>query len=1032
MKQRSTLKHCLTVCAMFLMVSTLFGQGLLNEQQRFSAMQAEEIKVNSFVQQHFKDDLPEEVDVFIEMLLKENAEEHENELSASDLNSVKQTLRRKYLRQVYFRENPNAALLYQAAVIGNCVNGDFEIGDFSGFSAASGPRSSSIGDCDIASILYTSEVPQTIETSGGNGGINCAIVSVGTDPLIPSLPMVHSGSFAARVNQNVNGYGSNQITKKLVLTQPNENIAYWYSLVMQNPNNHNNRQPFFKARALTTAGLVLDESCEFADSANPFFNDTLIGSQVVVYSPYYCDRLEVSGNIGDTIILEISTADCGAGGHWGYSYVDDICNTCTIDSCNFQGSIDLNPSDTCAVNTQICGSYQLAAINCSTATVQNITLDVVQGGVVLTTLVGPVVDPVAQTFCFSVTPATFAGYTGGFDFQANITFNVNGGVTTESDLNTNPGVDNDYILNANCCPTFKVLDCCTYWDLNAKGISVDPQIKAEVQKYQSNLDAKYGKSRNTTDCDPCAFPTDSFPVFIVDQNNMLIDDSYYGITWSHHLGWTAAYDWLFPNQQTIVTVTDPNSNCLFVDTFNVQCCEAVEIAPLCTTCSPCDNPNQAFLLIVKDANGNPISGAGYTFNWSNGATSSGINAMVDIQYWVTVTDLATGCVSTDTFEISCCTCDVTAAFRMGVNGCTVSFAGGGSVPSCSQIVAYNWTFGDGAISNLQSPTHTYASNGIYNVCLIVTASDGDIKCTDTICRRVSITDCNPCICGFKPDFKFNVEKCEVKFEGFANPNECTKVDKYTWDFGDGATSNLQNPIHTYGANGTYEVCLIVDGNDGNQECQEKICYEVEVTDCGPCDCKVESGFFGLYGITDPCTIFYTQTAQTNECTNIYAYAWDFGDGTTSTLANPAHTFAGDGVYRVCLTVYADNGVVKCKDTFCATSTISGCKGSVDFKQGQGTGSTSNATLNDFDATVYPNPFTNYFEIAFTNSMEQEIEISLFDSNGKQIATLLNESRGAGVQQVRFNPSDFNMAQGIYFVAIKSGTEMTFTKIVHAK
>jgi PKD repeat protein len=1016
---------------MFLTMSSVFGQTMLEEQQRFSAMKAEEVKVNAFVNEHFNDDLPKEVDVFIEALIKEESAEHE--ISAAEIQRVRQTLRRKYLRQVYFKENPAAFALYQASAIGNCVNGDFEAGNFSGYGAASGPRGSTIGDCDIASILYTPEVPQTIETSGGSGGINCEIVGTGMDPLIPSLPMVHSGNFAARINQTVAGFGSNQITKKLVLTQPNENIAYWFSLVMQNPNGHNNRQPFFKARALNAAGVVLDESCEFADALNPFFNNTVISGQTVVYSPYYCDRLEVSGNIGDTITLEISTADCGAGAHWGYSYVDDICNACTIDSCNFQGSIDLNPTDTCAANMQVCGTYTLAALQCTSATVQNITLDIVQGGVVIGTLASPSIDTVAQTFCFSVTPATFAGYTGGFDFQANITFSVNGGTTTESDLNTNPGTDNDYILDANCCPTFRVLDCCEYWNLSARGVNIDPQIKRTVEEYQNMLKTKYGASRNTTDCDPCAFPTDSFPVFIVDQNNMLVDDSYYAITWSHNPGWTAAYDWIFPNQQTIVTVSDPNSNCVFVDTFKTECCEEIEIASLCTTCDPCANPSQPFFLIVKDSNGNPISGAGYTFNWSTGATSSGINAMVNTQYWVSVTDLATGCVSTDTFEINCCSCDVRAMFNASVNKCTVNFAGGGIVPSCSQIVGYQWDFGDGNTSSLQGPSHTYAANGTYNVCLIVYATDGTDRCSDTLCKTVRITDCDPCECGFRPDFRYTIDKCEVKFEGFANPNECTKVDKYIWDFGDGNTSTLQNPTHTYTSNGTYEVCLVVEGNDGKQKCEEKVCYQIEITDCAPCDCKVEASYLGLMGINDPCTIFYTQTAQTNKCTNITSYAWDFGDGTTSTLANPAHTFPGNGTYNVCLTVYATNGTKICKDTYCLPTTIQNCRGVISpSSKNQTGGSTSEASLNDFDASVYPNPFTDHFEIAFTNSTEQEIEINLFDVNGKQIATLLKENRAAGTQLVRFNSADYKLSQGIYFVSIKSATKMSFTKIVNTK
>jgi PKD repeat protein len=1123
MKKSLCKKMCLTLFTL-LAVFAMNAQYYAGEQARLLALEKEEQKIVEYVQQHLEDELPEEIQGYVDQILRvEQGHQHGDELSPADLESIKVQLKRNYFRNVYLRENPKAAALFQAAAIGNCTNGDFEAGDFSGYSAASGLRNEPLADCDVASIFFTAETPQTPETVSAAGGINCEITNAVPDPLIPSLSQVHTGNHAARINQTSVLYGINQITKELVLTQTNENIAFWYALVMQNPNGHNNQQPYFKARALNQAGVVLDEICEFADSANIFFDDTIISGQVVVYSDYFCDRLEVSGNIGDTITLEISTADCGRSGHWGYSYVDDICDVCTIDSCNFQGSIDLNPTDTCQDTMQVCGTYDLAAFQCSTATVDNISLNIIQGGSIVNVITGPSIDFINQTFCFSIVPGDFGGFTGGFDFEAVITFDINGSLTTESDLNTNPGPDNDYLTDPDCCPEFRILDCCTYWDLEAKGVSIDPRIAAEVQKYRSNLQKKYGSARSTSDCDPCTFPTDSFPIFIVDENNMLIDDSYYSISWTHQPGWTAAYSWIFPNQSTTATVVDPITGCEWMGDFHFDCCEfEAEIVPLCTTCDPCSNPNQPFFLVVEDQNGNSISTTGYTFNWSTGSTASGINGVVNTVYWVEVTELATGCVDTDTFEIACCECTIGANFNFNINKCDVDFNSSVLQTVCTSGITYAWDFGDGNTSSAANPSHTYAGNGTYVVCLIVEGNDGNQKCSDTICQQVEIRDCNSCECDLEGDFRFEVDKCDVRFEADAQANQCTQIDKFIWDFGDGSTGTGQftghtyamngtytvclivegndglikcsdticyqveirdcescvckldpdfrfevdrckvtfegdagaSPCtevekyiwdfgdgntnsgqfisHTYAANGTYEVCLTVVGNDGKNHCEEKICYIIEITDCEDCECKIEADFLGLFGIQDPCTVFFNDISTISSCTQVTGYKWDFGDGTNSSLQNPAHTFPGDGTYTVCLTVEGNDGKVICKDQMCRTITISGCRGgsSSSFKSGDEV--TTDDVLNDFAATVYPNPFSERFTISFSNPVAQQMEITLLDASGKQVALLSSAQYEAGAQSVSFDAMSYNLTDGVYFIALKSDKNVSYKKIVFSK
>jgi PKD repeat protein len=74
----------------------------------------------------------------------------------------------------------------------------------------------------------------------------------------------------------------------------------------------------------------------------------------------------------------------------------------------------------------------------------------------------------------------------------------------------------------------------------------------------------------------------------------------------------------------------------------------------------------------------------------------------------------------------------------GTPGTAVSFSGTASVPDSGDALSYLWTFGDGATSTAQSPTHAYATAGNYTVTLKVTDSEG-ASTTATTSATVSQT-----------------------------------------------------------------------------------------------------------------------------------------------------------------------------------------------------------------------------------------------------------------------------------------------------
>lgn len=226
-------------------------------------------------------------------------------------------------------------------------------------------------------------------------------------------------------------------------------------------------------------------------------------------------------------------------------------------------------------------------------------------------------------------------------------------------------------------------------------------------------------------------------------------------------------------------------------------------------------------------------------------------------------------------------CAISSGFTYSSNFATVNFTNqsqGGTT--------YSWNFGDGGTSTQLSPSHTYSTFGTYNVCLISTNTCG----SDTFCMPITISCPTPA-----SNFTFIRNGFSVAFtDGTGgSPNS------WSWNFGDGGTSTLQNPNHTYANAGTYNVCLISTNPCGSDTfCQSLIVCNVPVANFG----FTTSGLSATFN---------------NTSTNGTTYFWNFGDGVNSTQQNPTHGYAAAGTYNACL--ITSNACYS--DTFCTQVTI---------------------------------------------------------------------------------------------------------------
>ena len=132
---------------------------------------------------------------------------------------------------------------------------------------------------------------------------------------------------------------------------------------------------------------------------------------------------------------------------------------------------------------------------------------------------------------------------------------------------------------------------------------------------------------------------------------------------------------------------------------------------------------------------------------------------------------------------------------------------------------------------------------------------------------------------------------------FTDASTGTGLHTWAWDFGDGGSSSVPSPSHTYASPGTYTVALTVTGTAGS-DIESKAGYIV--VDQDP---LADFTATPTSGDEDLFVVFTSLSTGTGLST----FAWSFGDGGSSSLANPAYTYVDPGTYTVSLTVTGTNG-----------------------------------------------------------------------------------------------------------------------------
>lgn len=429
----------------------------------------------------------------------------------------------------------------------------------------------------------------------------------------------------------------------------------------------------------------------------------------------------------------------------------------------------------------------------------------------------------------------------------------------------------------------------------------------------------------------------------------------------------------------LTIVTSDACTSTYCDTIVINCLSATCNAQFQYTFANCPS-----MMFFDGSTASPGSVSSWAWDFGDGGASTMQNPVhtytANGTYLVCLTiTTSAGCSDTycDTLVINCIqqpSCN--ADFLANAGNCPAVTFADMSTSSPGTIVSWFYDFGDGNTSTLASPTHTYTADGTYIACLTIWTSD---SCTSTYCDTIVI-NCLSATCNAQ--FQYTLGACPDIMFFDASTASPGSVSSWAWDFGDGGASTMQNPTHTYTANGTYLVCLTITSSAG---CSDTYCDSVLINCIQGCPPPTAAFTYTSSGLT------FNFTDASTSVPGILSWVWDFGDGNTATVQNPSHTYATQGFYTVCLTVTDSCGTATVCDTVNAT----------------GVGINS-LDLNEPGVDVYPNPNDGNFNVSISGNGAYEVrmfnalgqEVNRFRANGGTTSTVSLDQVEAGVYFIR--------------------------------
>jgi PKD repeat protein len=412
-------------------------------------------------------------------------------------------------------------------------------------------------------------------------------------------------------------------------------------------------------------------------------------------------------------------------------------------------------------------------------------------------------------------------------------------------------------------------------------------------------------------------------------------------------------------------------------------------------------------------------------------------------YWIRLTaNKGTTCETKVSIPIRLNSFTCTTCTNLGINEMryitysyvpTVVFPSPTISSPANSSLSYLWEFGDGTMSALVNPTHTYANAGVYNVCLTVTASmpDGS-SCFTKCCRDVNIAKSYPAL---YPTFSFSMPTTGFThtFTGTIQSTSVIPAPVSTYEIYNSTNTLVTtvtgtNATYTFPNSGEYTVCrnlaYTADANYGAY-CTGKNCRKITVMPTTGCNATAK--FVATTYKANALNVTFNASSYSTGAT---AYYWEYSTSPTGTftqlgtaansiLGTPVFLFPSAGIYWVRLTI---NKGTACEtaiiarinlNAFTCTASSSTTPTVARTVNPDGTIEVGNSDIND-GIGLYPNPTDSNVTITFGNDIKATTLIRVYDMKGQLITSFRTQE---GDSQTVIDLS--SQAAGMYLFHIEN-------------
>jgi PKD repeat protein len=351
---------------------------------------------------------------------------------------------------------------------------------------------------------------------------------------------------------------------------------------------------------------------------------------------------------------------------------------------------------------------------------------------------------------------------------------------------------------------------------------------------------------------------------------------------------------------------------------------------------------------------------------------------------------------------------------------TASFSYSPTSPAAGQSVqftdasvgtptSWSWSFGDGSTSALQNPAHVYTTAGSKTVTLTATNASGSNSTSRTVTVLAALAASFTC----SPASPAAGQSVQFTDTSIGTPSI------WQWNFGDGATSVAQHPVHAFASAGSYVVALTVMSGSTSNSTSRTMTVGATLT----------ASF--SYSPTSPAAGQSVQFTDASVGTPT-SWSWSFGDGSTSTLQNPTHTYTTAGSKSVTLTVTNASGsnntsrtvsvatALTASFTYSPTSPSAGQ--SVQFTDtSTGTPTSRSWSFGDGSASTLQNPTHTY-----TTAGSKTVTLTVTNATGSNSTSRTVTVATALTASFTYSPTSPSAGQAVQFADTSTGTPTSWT------